>query len=50
MALTIDGLLRSLELESAGEGRFHAENAETGHAVVFGGQLLAQSVVAGLTH
>ena len=50
MALTIDGLLRSLALEPTGEGAFHAENAETGHPVVFGGQLLAQSVVAGLTH
>ena len=50
MALTIDGLLRALELEPTGEGRYRAENAETGHAVVFGGQLLAQSVVAGLTH
>jgi acyl-CoA thioesterase len=50
VALTIEGLLRALELEPTGEGSYRAENAETGHAVVFGGQLLAQSVVAGLTH
>jgi len=50
VALTIDGLLKALELEPTGEGSYRAENADTGHAVVFGGQLLAQSVVAGLTH
>jgi acyl-CoA thioesterase-2 len=41
-------LLDSLQLAKAGEGRFHAHNMPTAHSVVFGGQLLAQSVVAAL--
>jgi acyl-CoA thioesterase-2 len=46
--LTLDGLLSSLALEPVGTDRYQAPNADTGHAVVFGGQLLAQSIVAGL--
>ena len=46
--LTIEGLVASLTLEPAGDGRYRAENADAGHGVIFGGQLLAQSVVAGL--
>lgn len=45
---TIDALLSSLTLESAGPGRFTAGHAEE-HGVVFGGQLLAQSIVAALS-
>jgi acyl-CoA thioesterase len=45
---TIDSLVRSLTLEPLGPNRFRGENAEAGHGVIFGGQLLAQSVIAGL--
>ena len=44
--LTIDALLDALRLEPAGPDRYTAPNAEAGHGVVFGGQLLAQSIVA----
>jgi acyl-CoA thioesterase len=46
--VTIDGLLGSLTLEQVGEDRYRAPNADTGHGVVFGGQLMAQAIVAGL--
>ena len=46
--LTIDGLVGALRLEPTGPDRYCAVNAESGHGVIFGGQLLAQSIVAGL--
>jgi acyl-CoA thioesterase len=46
--LTIDALVRALDLEPAGPDRYRAGNADAGHGVIFGGQLLAQSIVAGL--
>jgi acyl-CoA thioesterase-2 len=46
--LTSEGLVGALRLEEAGPDRYTAANAEAGHGVIFGGQLLAQSVVAGL--
>lgn len=46
--LTIDSLLGSLTLEPLGPDRYRADNADAGHGVIFGGQLLAQSVVAAL--
>jgi acyl-CoA thioesterase len=46
--LTIDGLVGTLDLEPVGPDRYRAGNAEAGHGVIFGGQLLAQAVVAGL--
>jgi acyl-CoA thioesterase-2 len=46
--VTIDALLGSLTLEQVGEDRYRAPNADTGHGVVFGGQLMAQAVIAGL--
>jgi acyl-CoA thioesterase len=46
--LTIDALVGALDLEPAGPDRFRAGNADAGHGVIFGGQLLAQSIVAGL--
>ena len=46
---TIDGLVGALALEPAGPDRYTAGNADAGHGVIFGGQLLAQSVIAGLT-
>jgi acyl-CoA thioesterase-2 len=39
-------LLAVLELRDAGDGRFEADSVDEGHGVVFGGQLLAQAVVA----
>lgn len=44
----IGAFLDALVLEPCGEGRFRAPNVAMGHGVVFGGQLLAQSIVAGL--
>ena len=46
--LTIEGLVAALQLEPTGQDTYRAPNAESGHGVIFGGQLLAQSVVAGL--
>jgi acyl-CoA thioesterase II len=46
--LSTDTIVRSLALEPTGPDRFRAGHAESGHGVVFGGQLLAQSIVAGL--
>ncbi len=45
---TLDALLESLTLEPVGENRYRAGNVKMGHAVVFGGQLMAQSIIAGL--
>jgi acyl-CoA thioesterase II len=44
----VDELVNSLALEPAGDDRYTAGHAGTGHAVVFGGQLMAQSIVAAL--
>jgi acyl-CoA thioesterase II len=44
----IDSLVQALTLEPVGEDRYRAGHAETGHGVVFGGQLLGQSIIAGL--
>ena len=46
--LTIESLVGSLQLEETAPDRYRAPNAESGHGVIFGGQLLAQSIVAGL--
>jgi acyl-CoA thioesterase II len=46
--LTIDSLVGALSLEPVGPDRYRAGNADAGHGVIFGGQLLAQAVVAGL--
>jgi acyl-CoA thioesterase len=44
----LDDLLAVLRLEEVGERSYRAQNAQlTGGSVVFGGQLLAQSIVAG---
>jgi acyl-CoA thioesterase II len=45
---TIDAFVDALSLESVGPDRYRATNLESGHGVVFGGQLLAQAVMAGL--
>jgi acyl-CoA thioesterase II len=46
----LDGLLAALELEPRGDGRFRAGNFDTGlGGVVFGGQLLGQTIVAAAT-
>jgi acyl-CoA thioesterase-2 len=44
--LTIESLVGALTLEPVGPDRYRAGNADAGHEVVFGGQLLGQSVVA----
>lgn len=46
--LTIEGLVGSLRLEPVGDDRYRADNVDAGHGVISGGQLLAQSVIAGL--
>lgn len=45
---TIDEFLDALRLTEVGPDRYTAGNVEMGHGVVFGGQLLGQSIVAGL--
>ncbi|MCU1352825.1 MAG: Acyl-CoA thioesterase [Acidimicrobiales bacterium] len=46
---TIDAFLDALTLEEVGPGRYRAPNIQgVGHEVVFGGQLLGQSILAGL--
>jgi acyl-CoA thioesterase-2 len=46
--VAVGSIVESLRLEAAGPGRYRADNVDTGHAVVFGGQLMAQSVAAAL--
>ena len=46
--LSIDALLGALDLEPLGPTMYRAVNAPTGPGVIFGGQLLAQTVVAAL--
>ena len=46
--VAVKSILESLHLEPAGEHRYRADNVHTGHPVVFGGQLLAQSMIAAL--
>lgn len=48
MNVDVSELLGVLELEPVGPGRYRAANLATGGATVFGGQLMAQAVVAGL--
>ena len=43
---SIESLLGALDLEEVGEGRYRARSAENPQPVVFGGQLLAQSLLA----
>jgi acyl-CoA thioesterase len=46
----VEDLVGALDLEPTGPDRFQARHVvANGHGVVFGGQLLAQSLVAGLT-
>lgn len=44
--MEIKGLLSALDFEEVGTGSYRARNMPNGHGVVFGGQLLAQSLVA----
>jgi acyl-CoA thioesterase len=46
MAFTIETVLASLALEETGPDRYTAPHAEPDYPVVFGGQLMAQSIVA----
>jgi acyl-CoA thioesterase II len=45
---TIEAFVNALTLEPVGDDRFRAHNLPSEHGIVFGGQLLAQSVMAGL--
>jgi acyl-CoA thioesterase-2 len=44
--LELADVLAVLDITPTGEGTYTASHLDTGHAVVFGGQLLAQSIVA----
>jgi acyl-CoA thioesterase II len=46
--VTISSILSSLDLEQVGPHQYIGSNIASGHDVVFGGQLLAQSIVASL--
>lgn len=48
MALQLDQILGALALEPVAANRFRGQNVAMGHGVVFGGQLMAQSIVAAL--
>lgn len=45
---TIDAFVDALTLEPVGTDHYRAANLDSGHGVVFGGQLLAQGVMAAL--
>lgn len=45
---SIDGLLRAFALDPSGPDAYRAQNAEGSAGVVFGGQLIGQSIVAAL--
>jgi acyl-CoA thioesterase len=45
---TIEAFLEALSLESVDTNRYRAKNLQSDHHVVFGGQLLAQSIMAAL--
>lgn len=47
-AISIDALLAVLDLEAVGDDRYRATSLDFGGDVVFGGQLLAQSIAAAL--
>jgi acyl-CoA thioesterase-2 len=46
--VAVASILDSLHLTPIGADRYSATNVDTGHPVVFGGQLLAQSLIAAL--
>ena len=46
--ITVDAVLEALRLEEAGPDRYRANNVQGPAKVVFGGQLMAQSLIAGL--
>jgi acyl-CoA thioesterase len=46
VGLQLDSILAALDLQPVDDNRYRAANIEMGHAVVFGGQLMAQSIVA----
>jgi len=48
VGFTVEELLDSLDLKEVGADRYRGCNIDTGHAVVFGGQLLAQCMVAAM--
>ena len=48
MTVKVQDLVGALALEPEGPDRYRASNVDAGHGVVFGGQLLAQSLIAAL--
>src|SRR5579863_9682162 len=46
--VAVDSILSTLDLEPLGTNQYRGANVTVGHGVVFGGQLLAQSIVAAL--
>ena len=44
----VETLIRSLRLEPVGPNQFRGENTGSGPGVIFGGQLMGQSIVAAL--
>lgn len=44
----LESILRSFELEPAGDNRYVGSNVAVGHGVLFGGQLVGQSILAAL--
>lgn len=42
----LDAFLTAVDLRRAGDGEFEGSNTAEGHGVIFGGQLLAQTIVA----
>ena len=44
--LTMESFVEALTLEPVGDDRYRAPNVDAGHGVIFGGQLLAQSIIA----
>jgi acyl-CoA thioesterase II len=48
MSFTAAALVDALDIEAVETDRYRATHAEAGHGVVFGGQLMAQAIVAAL--
>lgn len=46
MSDELEQFVRALDLEAGADGVFHGTNTAEGHEVIFGGQLLAQTIVA----
>jgi acyl-CoA thioesterase len=45
--IAVASILRSLDLEPTGPDSYRGVNIDAGHGVIFGGQLMAQAIIAG---